>query len=58
MTEMEHGAVFVNCLLKNTKTEQILKELVAEFEVEILADSYIKYPEFNAEFHLYAVRKK
>lgn len=60
LTELKVGGIFINCLLKGEQRENTLIQINQEspHDWEILIDGYTEYKEANAEFHLFAVRKK
>ncbi|WP_330949462.1 class I SAM-dependent methyltransferase [Virgibacillus sp. MG-45] len=59
LEELRVGGVFVNCILKGTTRERILKNIIqaSHFKWEILAEFYTEFSESNTEFHLLAIKK-
>ncbi|MCR8968406.1 methyltransferase domain-containing protein [Facklamia sp. 7083-14-GEN3] len=59
LTEMPKGGLLCNFMLKGDKREAHLKKIVKDhiesFKVE--ADQYTDYPEYDAQFHVYILRK-
>ncbi|ANU21926.1 class I SAM-dependent methyltransferase [Planococcus donghaensis] len=60
LTELKGGGIFVNGLLKGRQREDTLKQIIenSPFEWDILLDDYTEYKEANAEFHLFAIKKR
>lgn len=58
-SEIKPGGILCNVMQKGSKREQHLKALLAQSgkSYEILTDSYIEYPEYQAVFHLFVVKK-
>lgn len=60
LSEMKSGSVLVNCMLKNKKSEDILADVISSSNVlyELLAERYIDYPDYKAQYHFIALKKK
>lgn len=59
MEEIKPGGLVCNFMQKGNEREEKLKSIIKESGVpfEILLDGYTDYPEFDAEFHMYIIRK-
>lgn len=59
-SNMKKNAVFINCLLKSSKSEETLFEIFDEFSgiFDIIENKHIEYPEANCKYHLFVIRKK
>lgn len=57
--EIKSGGVICNFMQKSSKREKLLKSTIQESgeSFEILLDGYTDYPEYNAEFHMYVIKK-
>ena len=57
--EIKPGGVICNFMQKGPKREKHLKSAVQESRAsfEVLLEDYTDYPEHNAEFHMYIIRK-
>jgi len=58
--ELRDGGIICNCMIKNPTAVRHLKQILycISSEGTILFDGLINYPEFDAQFHMYIVRKK
>jgi 2-polyprenyl-3-methyl-5-hydroxy-6-metoxy-1,4-benzoquinol methylase len=58
-TELKVGGIFFNCMLKGTKREKHLKNILNELPIqwEIISDTYTDYPEASSEFHILILKK-
>ncbi|PFG13527.1 class I SAM-dependent methyltransferase [Bacillus sp. es.036] len=58
--ELKNGGVLAIFMMQGQKREAYLKRVLdeTENEWEVLADRYTDYPEFNAHYHMYIVKKK
>jgi len=57
--EMGDGTVFCNCMIMGKTRERLLKSLISksEWEFQVLLDEYMDYPDFNAKYHVYIIKK-
>lgn len=57
--ELKNGGVLAIFMQQGQKREAYLKRVLDELEIdwEILADRYTDYPEFNARYHMYIMKK-
>jgi len=57
--EIKPGGVICNFMQKGNKREKELKRIIKESGVsfEVLLDGYTDYPEYDAEFHMYIIKK-
>lgn len=57
--EIKPGGLICNFMQKGSKREKILKRIINESGVlfEVLRDGYTEYPKYDAEFHMYIIRK-
>ncbi|MGA9467849.1 MAG: methyltransferase type 11, partial [Exiguobacterium marinum] len=57
--ELKNGGVLAIFMQQGQKREAYLKRVLDELEIdwEILADRYTDYPEFNARYHMYILKK-
>jgi len=57
--EMENGAIFCNCMIMGKTRERLLKSIISksEWEFQVLLDEYMDYPDFNAKYHVYIIKK-
>lgn len=57
--ELDEGALFVNCLLKSKKNEQLLKTIIEDSGIvfEVLVDDYVDCPEADCQFHFLVIKK-
>jgi len=58
LNHMDTGTTLINCLLKNKRAETILKEIIKEFNTQVIQENYIDYPDFGAEYHMYIIAKE
>ena len=58
--ELRGGGIICNCMTKNPTAVRHLKKILYRISSEgaVLYDGLINYPEFDAQFHMYIVRKK
>lgn len=57
--EIKYGGIICNFMQKGSKREKQLKGAIQESGAafEVLQEGYTNYPEYNAEFHIYIVKK-
>ena len=57
--EIKPGGLICNFIQKGNKREKELKRIIKESGVtfEVLLDGYTDYPEYDAEFHMYIIKK-
>ncbi|NDL68833.1 class I SAM-dependent methyltransferase [Anaerotalea alkaliphila] len=57
--EIKPGGLICNFMQKGNKREKELKRIIKESGVtfEVLLDGYTDYPEYDAEFHMYIIKK-
>lgn len=57
--EIKPGALICNFMQKGNNREKELKSFIKESGVsfEVLLDGYTDYPEYDAEFHMYVIKK-
>ncbi|MGR9049798.1 class I SAM-dependent methyltransferase [Halobacillus faecis] len=58
-SELKNGGVLAIFMIQGVKREIYLKRVLDEMEVvwEVLADHYTDYPEFDARYHMYMIKK-
>jgi 2-polyprenyl-3-methyl-5-hydroxy-6-metoxy-1,4-benzoquinol methylase len=59
VSELRVGGVFCNFMIKGNQREKYLKEVLINTGIKwiTLLDDYTDYPEANAQFHMYIVKK-
>jgi len=57
--DMSKGSVFCNLMIKSSQKEKYLKTQISnsKYNFEVLYDSYATYPEANAQYHMYIIKK-
>lgn len=56
-SELKAGGVLAVFIPQGKKREAHLKRILTKFEWEVLADRYAEYPDFNARYYMYIVKK-
>lgn len=59
-SEIKISGVLCNLIIKGGNREKYFKMILNEMDIiwEVIADEYVKYPEANAEFHMYIIKKR
>lgn len=59
LEEIKPGGLVCNFMQKGNKREKELKSIINEsgLSFEVLLDGYTDYPEYDAEFHMYVIKK-
>ncbi len=59
MEETKSGGLICNFMQKGNKREKELKRIIKESGVsfEVLRDGYTDYPEYDAKFHMFVIKK-
>lgn len=60
LNQLKIDGLLCNCLIRGKNREIILKKIIEKspFEWEIVHESYIKYPEYNSEYHFMVIKKE
>ncbi len=58
-SELKVGGIICIFMIKGKKRESHLKNIISELNIkwEVLCDGYTNYPEANAEYHMYILKK-
>lgn len=58
--ELKKGGILFNAMIKGDQREKHLKNVLEQLPIdwEVILDTYTHYKEADAEFHLYALKKK
>jgi 2-polyprenyl-3-methyl-5-hydroxy-6-metoxy-1,4-benzoquinol methylase len=60
LEEMKEGSLLINNMVKSKKVEKIFKGIItsADYNIEIIEEKYIAYPDYDMTYHFIAILNK